>query len=323
MICYPQATYLVEGIPSEVLEAQRQVNVLFAQMSHPDLHTPEGLDMLRAGTANNEGGTELTPTDMIIDIPEGKDSKVRLHIFTPENPRAVMYRIHGGGWAAGTPEDDDVLNDRVARASNIAIVSPEYQLTPDVTVADQIAETTAIASWLGKYARQLFGTDTLLIGGISAGGHLAAATLNALHRNNDPAFAKFIGAQLDCGAYDLGGTPSQVLADDNTLILTRGWLDGLSDLGLPGLTVEQRRHPHLSPAFGNLDQFPPTLLTVGALDPLRDDSVLLAARLHLAGRNSQLDIWPEGAHAFTNMATPLGEVALERSIYWLNQLLDA
>jgi acetyl esterase/lipase len=259
---------------------------------------------------------------MVIDVPEGKDGKVRLHIFTPENPRAVMFRIHGGGWAAGTPEVDDVLNDRVARAAGVVIVSPEYQLTPDVTVAQQIAEVTAVASWLGSNAKDLFGTDKLLIGGISAGGHLAAATLITLRENNDPAFAKFVGAHLDCGAYDLAGSPSNVLADDNTLILNRGWIDGLADLGLPGLSHEEKRHPSLSPAFANLDGFPPTLFTVGALDPLRDDSIILAARLQLAGRDAQVDVWPEGAHAFTNMATPLGEVAFERNVGWMNDLLD-
>ncbi|WBB69057.1 alpha/beta hydrolase [Micromonospora sp. WMMD812] len=319
MITYPTFGLLVEGIDPAILEAQRQVNAMLARMPHPDLHTPEGLATLRAGTANNPGGTQLTPTERHVEGPGGP---IRLRIFTPETPRAVLYRIHGGGWAAGAPEDDDVLNDRIARATGAVIVSPDYRLTPDVTVPEQITDTIAVASWLGRNTQTEFGTDTLLVGGISAGGHLAAATLLALRDAGDPAFGKFVGAHLDCGAYDLGMTPSAAGATERTLILTRAWLDDLLDLGLPRYTVEQRRVPQLSPALADLTDFPPTLFTVGDLDPLRDDSIILAARLRLAGRDVHLDVWPEGAHAFTNMATPLGELALQRTAEWINTLLD-
>ncbi|MFK3982389.1 alpha/beta hydrolase [Micromonospora sp. NPDC050397] len=319
MTSHPTLSLLVEGIDPAVLDAQRQVNAMIAQMPHPDLHTPEGLATLRAGTANNLGGTQITPTERHVDGPGGP---IRLRIFSPPSPRAVLYRIHGGGWAAGAPEDDDVLNDRIARSTGTVIVSPDYRLAPDVTVPDQITDTVAVASWLGRNARTEFGTDTLLTGGISAGGHLAAATLLALRDADDPAFGKFVGAHLDCGAYDLGMTPSAATATEQTLILTRAWLDDLLDLGLPGHTVEQRRTPQLSPALADLTAFPPTLFTVGDLDPLRDDSIILAARLRLTGREADLDVWPEGAHAFTNMATPLSEIALQRTTDWINTLLD-
>ena len=35
--------------------------------------------------------------------------------------RGVMLRIHGGGWAAGAPEDDDTVNDAYARACNLVV----------------------------------------------------------------------------------------------------------------------------------------------------------------------------------------------------------
>jgi hypothetical protein len=37
---------------------------------------------------------------------------------------------------------------------------------------------------------------------------------------------------------------------------------------------------------------------------------------------ADLDVWPEGAHAFTNMGTPLAVVALDRTTSWISDLLD-
>jgi acetyl esterase len=253
---------LVTDIPPSILDAQRQANAMLAQMPHPDVRTPEGLALLGAGTANNAGGTTLTPADRTIA------GRLRLRVFTPDAPiRAVMLRIHGGGWAAGAPEDDDVLNDRIARACGIVIASPEYRLVPDVTVVDQIADCVAVAEWLGTHAMAEFGTDRLLIGGISSGGHLAAATLIALRDNGSPAFPKVAGAHLDCGAFDLAGTPSVFTSTEDTLVLNRSWLYGLLEIALPGWTADQRRAPSVSPALADVSGMPPALFTVGNLDP--------------------------------------------------------
>jgi acetyl esterase/lipase len=54
---------------------------------------------------------------------------------------------------------------------------------------------------------------------------------------------------------------------------------------------------------------------------LRDDSVLMAQRWQLAGSDAELDVWPEGAHAFANMATPLGDLALDRRTQWITSVL--
>ncbi|MFD2796465.1 alpha/beta hydrolase fold domain-containing protein [Promicromonospora vindobonensis] len=318
MTTYPVLDLQVQGIDAAVLDAQRRANFLIAQMPHPDIRTPEGLAALRSSTTNNPGTTELSPKERQVEGPNGP---VRLRVFVPPAPRAALLRVHGGGWAAGAPEDDDVVNDRIARDTGTVVVSPEYGLAPEVTAADQIQEVAHVARWLAKHAADELGASTLLIGGISAGAHLAATTLLALRETGDPAFAAFAGAILDSGVYDLGMSPGAATATANSLVLTRSWLDSLADLAFPGFSRDQRRSPRWSPALADLRGFPPALVTVGDLDPLRDDSIILAARLQLAGGSAQLDIWPEGAHAFSNMGTPLGELATGRTVAWINDLL--
>jgi acetyl esterase/lipase len=233
-----------------------------------------------------------------------------------------MLRIHGGGWAAGAPEDDDTVNDRYARVCGLAIVSPEYRLTPEVTAVEQIAECIAVAEWLALNAKAEFGSATLVIGGISAGAHLAAATLLHLRADSPDTFDRFAAAVLDSGPYDFGRTPSAYLANDETLIVTGSWLEGLIDLALPDRTVDELRAPDVSPLLNDLTGMPPALFTVGNLDPLRDESILMAARWQLDGSKADLDVWPEGPHAFANIVTPLAELAADRASSWITAALD-
>ena len=75
-------------------------------------------------------------------------------------------------------------------------------------------------------------------------------------------------------------------------------------MGLPGYSVDQLRDPELSPMLNDLSGLPPALFSVGGLDLLRDESILMARRRQLAGSRADLDVWPEGDHAFITMATP-------------------
>jgi acetyl esterase/lipase len=311
---------LVTEIDRAVLDAQRQANTALQEFPHPDPRTPEGLEVLRTLTANNTAGTKLNPADRVITTSRGD---IRLRIFVPGGTlRGVMLDLHGGGWAAGAPEDDDTFNDQMARACQMAVVGPEYRLVPDVTIADQIAECVAVAEWLAANAAAEFGSDTLLIGGISAGAHLAAATLLQLRATGSPAFAGFGAVRLDSGPYDLGMTASAYLPDSQSPVLPHYWLFSFLEMGLPGYSTDQRRTPELSPMLNDLSGLPPALFTVGDLDPLRDESILMAQRWQLAGSRADLDVWPEGDHAFSNMGTPLADLAVARTTSWITSILD-
>src|SRR5262245_1447212 len=320
MPTFHETNPLVTDIDEEVLHAQRQANALLTGFPHPDVRTPEGLATLRTLTANNDQATVLTPGNRVVQL----GHSIRLRTFVPDGPiHGVMLRIHGGGWAAGAPEDDDTVNDRYARACGLVIVSPEYQLAPDVTVVEQIADCVAVAEWLAANAASEFGSDTLLIGGISAGAHLAAATLLRLRAASPATFGRFVAAVLDSGPYDFGRAPSAYLANDDTLIVTGTWLEGFIDLALPGRSLDLLRTPDASPLPNSLTGMPPALFTVGNLDPLRDESILMAARWQLDGSRADLDVWPEGPHAFANIARPLGELAADRATSWITAALEA
>jgi acetyl esterase/lipase len=313
-------TSTVDGLDPAILEAQRAANAELLTMPHPDPRTPQGLLELRALIAPPQRSPALTPTDVVIDGPGGD---LRLRIFAPEAPaRAVIVRIHGGGWVGGAPEDDEALNDHICRTCQVAIVSPEYGLAPEngVTILDEIEDCLAAARWAHESCSR-FGAERMMIAGTSGGAHLAAASLLRLRATRDPAFDAIIAAHFDSGPYDVSGTPSQRLATENTLIVTPMWLEAFRELAFPGRDLEMLRDPALSPLYADLSGLPAAMFVVGALDPLLDDSLFMASRWQAAGNQATVEVWPEGAHTFMNMGTPLAEAALARTTAWISEIV--
>jgi hypothetical protein len=48
----------------------------------------------------------------------------------------------------------------------------------------------------------------------------------------------------------------------------------------------------------------------------------MAQRWQLADSRADLDVWPEGDHAFSNMGTPLADLAVARTTSWIISILD-
>ena len=256
--------------------------------------SPEWVEARRAAEAammlKSEKGTERTIS--------GPARPLRLREFRPPRPAGAMLHIHGGGWMAGEPELTDLLHEALADHLGLAIVSVEYRRAPEDPFPAGPDDCEAAALWLVEAAQSEYGTDRLLIGGESAGAHLAALTLLRL-RDRHHLADRFVGANLVFGAYDLARTPSArgigmnaerdlISAEDIALVL---------ELFLPGMTDEERRRPEVSPLYAPLHDMPPALFTVGTADHLVDDTLLFAARWQLAGNDAELLVYPDAPHA--------------------------
>jgi acetyl esterase/lipase len=163
-------------------------------------------DRVAAHRAAELGGA---PSDRAVDRTiEGPAGPIRLRTFAHEQPDGVLFHIHGGAWMAGSPEMMDQLQEIIVDACNVAIVSVDYRLAPEHPYPAGPDDCEAAACWLLEHAVDEFGSDRLLIGGESAGAHLAAVTLLRM-RDKHQAADRFLGANLVFGAYDLSRTPSQ------------------------------------------------------------------------------------------------------------------
>lgn len=294
------------AIDPETAAFNAQVEALLA--AAPATHTVEPA-VTRAARESGKGAfgplmlSEMA-TERTIPTPSGD---LTLRLFLPETVEGVYLHIHGGGWVLGRAHHSDVRNEQIARGSNLAVVSVDYRLAPEDPYPAGSDDCEAAALWLAERAGAEFGTERLLIGGESAGGHLAAATL--LRMRDRHGFGGFAGANLVYGVYDLSGTPSVRGWGERNLVLSTPIMEWFFDHYVP---MERRREPDVSPLYADLRGLPPALFTVGTLDPLLDDSLFMHARWLAAGNEAQLAVYPGGVHGFNSFPVGIAREANAR-----------
>jgi acetyl esterase len=289
-------------------EADAFIASFVDEADDPGLPVPE-----RIAKQRSAHDARILRSEMAVDREiSGPAGPLRLRTFVPDQVDAVLLHIHGGGFVTGSPEMTDLLHEMLSKELNLAFVSVDYRLAPEHPYPAGPDDCEAAALWLLEHAEREFGSARLLIGGESAGAHLAACTL--LRVRDRDAVHRFCGANLVFGIYDLGRTPSQRGVPERPDIITTELIEYFAELFTPHMSAEDRHDPGVSPLYAELHDLPPALFTVGADDHLVDDTLFMAARWELAGNDAELLVYPEGPHGCIGMPS-----VIER---WFPRLTD-
>ena len=249
----------------------------------------------------------------------------RVRLCLPEGrARGVYLHIHGGGWTFGSPEQYDDWNLALARDSGLAVVSAPYRLAPEHVWPACAEDVMAVADWLldtgpGAVGPVEVGQRWLAVGGESAGGHLAAVLLQRLRAQGR--LGAVAAGVLTYGCFDLRGTPSARRWGDESLILSTPTIDWFVT-NLTAGNTSLAAAPELSPLLGTLTGLPPLLIQCGTLDPLLDDSLMMAAGVAAAGGKVDLRLYPGGVHAFDRFHTALAARANDAVAAFLRDAFD-
>jgi acetyl esterase/lipase len=206
----------------------------------------------------------------------------------PDAP--VMLHLHGGGYVLGNPAASRPLTTALALESGARIASLDYRLAPEHPFPAAVDDATA-----AYRALLALGHDAgdIAIGGESAGGGLAIATLLAARDQGLalPACAFAISPWVDmtCTA----STFDSCAALDP--MLTRHALKEMADAYLAGASDSK---PLASPLFGDLTGLPALLIHVGSDEVLLDDSISLHVAAEAAGVASTLRVFEGMIHVW-------------------------
>jgi acetyl esterase/lipase len=256
-----------------------------------------------------------------IEVP-GRGGPIKVRVIRPDGePKGVYLHIHGGGWTLGARDMQDVALKLLANETGLCAASIDYRLAPENPYPAGPDDCEDAVLHLLEHGPALLDAPArFAIGGESAGAHLALVTLLRL-RDRHGIKNRIAAANLVYGAYDMNGTPSQILWGERNLVLSTPIVHWFGKNFLPEAGFEQRRDPDISPLYARLGEMPPALFSVGTLDCLLDDSLFMAERWRAAGNQAEVEVYPEAVHGFNQFPIALARKANARQFAFLRNYL--
>lgn len=217
-------------------------------------------------------------------------------------PRSTLIYFHGGGWVVGDLDSNDRALRLLALESGVSILSVDYVLAPEHPFPAPLDECVEVVRWVRREGARLgIDVERLAIGGDSAGANLALAAAIDL-RDAGERWLRFMLLVYGVYARD-HATESHGLYGDGRFGFGTEAMDSLWSMYLgPGATADD---PRAAPLGADLGGLPPACIVAGGLDPLRDDSRRLAARLVEGGGDVEYREYPGVVHGFMSMTREL------------------
>ncbi len=215
-------------------------------------------------------------------------------ITPPEAPadraNRLLVHTHGGAYVINGGENASIEGAWIAWATKTPVVSIDYRMPPDhpfpAALDDAVAVWGEVIGDRDPAATGLFGT--------SAGGGLAMALIL---RATDLGLPSPAALSLSTPWSDLsktGDTYTTLAMVDNAIVT---WDGALGDAALLYANGEDLRNPLISPVYGDLSGFPPTILFSGTRDLFLSNTVRVHRALRQAGIEADLNLFEALPHA--------------------------
>jgi monoterpene epsilon-lactone hydrolase len=220
---------------------------------------------------------------------------VKAYLLTPEtiaqqNRNRLLLHIHGGCYVNGIGESGTVEALFMAGYGQYKVISVDYRTPPDAYFPAALNDVITVWQAAQKMARP----GNMAVFGSSAGG---ALTLAMVLRARE--------LKLPLPAAIAPGTPMSDLTNAGDSFVTNAMIDNV--LVAPNASCDTRaqlyanghdlKDPLLSPIFGEVRGFPPTILTTGTRDLLLSSTVRMHRKLRQAGVEAALQVFEGQSHA--------------------------
>ncbi len=276
-----------------------------------------GEDWRKAADAMDAGIVPTIPTmaeRLHVKIEPATMDGVKVFLVTPdeippENRNRLLIHIHGGCYELFPGEAGATEAITMAGLEHFKVISVDYRMPPEAYFPAAVDDVLTVL----KAAEKTNDPKNVGIFGTSAGG---ALTLEVILR------AKEKGVPLP-GALSAGTPMSDVTTTgdsfntnefvDNVLVSPNGFCDAATVVYANGHDLKD---PLLSPVYGDMHGFPPTILTTGTRDLLLSNTVRSHRALRAAGVEAQLEVYEGQSHAqylfddrLPETAVAFGEIA--------------
>lgn len=220
-----------------------------------------------------------------------------IELATPETiikPGCAYLDLHGGALVFGGGEACRAQARMQADQHGALCYGVDYRTPPEHPYPAALDD--AVVAY--RYVLERHQPSRVVVGGRSAGGNLAAAMLLRAKEEGLPLPA---GLVLLSPQIDLTESGDSYQVNQMVDVVLPGSLMRNHELYAGGADLS---HPHLSPLFGDLSGFPPTLLQSGTRDLFLSNAVRMHRALRRARVNAELHVFEAMPHGGFGGNTP-------------------
>jgi len=262
----------------------------------------------------------------------GKDKKQKLDIIYPEKNGKfpIIIFIHGGGWVSGDKSHIKRISSEYA-SNDFTVFNINYRLSPKDKFPAHIEDVATAINWVYKNAEKYNGIkEKIFIAGDSAGAYLSV--LYFLLSSNQTLKKDFLpeakvldkknikGLLLFYGVYEFIKIKSKL-----PKILMPAFRLTLKIFLGEDKDYQKKLSEKISLLQYIKNDFPPSFISSGLIDPLSNQSLLLIDTLKEKNLKFESLIFPkdrkDGMHAFLNFYKRKTAIeAMEKSIKFMKEI---
>ena len=208
----------------------------------------------------------------------------------PANQSRILLHFHGGTRVLFPGESGTREAILMAGLAGFRVISVDYRMPPDHPFPATLDDAVAVYGALLKD----FPAANIGVFGMSAGGSLTITTLLRARQLGLPMPGAIAPGTPTVDLTKTGDTLFTNAMVDNVLGTWDGYIEATTLLYANGRDVTD---PLISPIYGDVTGFPPTLLTSGTRDLYLSHTVRMHRKLRAAGVEAVLQLWEGQSHA--------------------------
>jgi monoterpene epsilon-lactone hydrolase len=257
--------------------------------------TPEGWRALAAaGLAAARPNVAAMADRLRVTIEPGIVDGVRIATVTPqtiapESRNRLLVQIHGGCYVLNPAEAGLPEAMLIAAFGGFKVIAVDYRMPPEAYFPAALDD--AMTVWKSVSSAG----DARRIGliGTSAGGALVLAMGLRAKRDRLPMPGAIASGTPMSDVTKTGDSFQTNAMVDNVLVSTDGFCDAAVRFYANGHDLKE---PMLSPVYGDMDGFPPVILTTGTRDLLLSNTVRVHRKLRSLGTTADLHVYEGQSH---------------------------
>lgn len=230
--------------------------------------------------------------------------------IAPENRNRLLIHIHGGCYVLFPGEAGATEAMTMAGLEHFKVVSVDYRMPPDAYFPAAIDDVLTVL----KAAEQTTDPKNIGVFGTSAGGALTLEVVLRAKEKGVPLPGALSAGTPMSDATKVGDSFYTNELVDNVLVSRDGFCDAATVVYAKGHDLKD---PLISPVYGDMHGFPPTILSTGTRDLLLSNTVRSHRALRAAGVEAVLEVYEGQSHAqylfddrLPETAVAFGEIAM-------------